>query len=215
MGDVAKEGRTVLFVSHNMAAIQNLCPRSILIVNGRIHSDSSTQAVIKEYLGSIQDQTKIDLAMREDRRGEGGIRFTGVELLNEEMRPMENAITGDKLRIRLHYKRTTEGVFRKCRLGVSVNALGNPFFLASNDLVRNDELIINRDSHIDCVINNLPLSKGDYYLNLFMESNGMIQDWVQGAKELTVVDGDFYGTGRNYPPGWEGRTVLVKHRWEW
>jgi lipopolysaccharide transport system ATP-binding protein len=51
---VAKEGRTVLFVSHNMAAIQKLCPRSILLVEGRLALDSESTRVIQEYLGGAR-----------------------------------------------------------------------------------------------------------------------------------------------------------------
>lgn len=50
MGDVAKEGRTVLFVSHNMAAIRNLCERGVLLDQGRVLIDNDSALIIKEYL---------------------------------------------------------------------------------------------------------------------------------------------------------------------
>jgi hypothetical protein len=50
-------------------------------------------------------------------------------------------------------------------------------------------------------------------LHSFVEASGVIQDWVIGAAELSVIDGDFYGTGRNYHSGWQGKGVLVKHGW--
>ena len=46
-----------------------------------------------------------------------------------------------------------------------------------------------------------------------MEVNREIGDWIQNAVELEVVDGDFYGSGRLYPPGWQGKGVLVPHQW--
>src|SRR5262249_56036649 len=53
MGDVAREGRTVFFVSHRMAAIQALCPRTILLRKGTIAMDSTTPAVLREDLGDL------------------------------------------------------------------------------------------------------------------------------------------------------------------
>lgn len=50
MGDVAAEGRTVLFVSHNMVAVQNLCPRSIWLQEGQIVADGETAVIVKDYL---------------------------------------------------------------------------------------------------------------------------------------------------------------------
>jgi homopolymeric O-antigen transport system ATP-binding protein len=54
MSDVAREGRTVVFVSHNLAAIGRLCPRSLLLVDGRVAADGATGAVITQYLAAVQ-----------------------------------------------------------------------------------------------------------------------------------------------------------------
>jgi lipopolysaccharide transport system ATP-binding protein len=215
MGDVASRGRTVLFVSHNMAAIENLCSRSILVAHGQIAIDGSTQDVIGAYLKSTQELADFNLAERHDRRGEGAIQFKAVELLNDRYEPVGFPRTGDKLIIRLHYEAKPEDEFKNCRVSVTVKGNAKTYFLTSTELVSDTELILRGQSYLDCIIEELPLSKGQYYLNLFMETNKVIQDWVEAAVRFSVVDGNFYGTGRNYPPGWEGQTVLVKHSWQW
>ena len=53
MGDVAKEGRTVLFVSHNMAAVRNLCDSAVLLSKGRIQFGGSPDETISEYLHAL------------------------------------------------------------------------------------------------------------------------------------------------------------------
>ena len=63
------------------------------------------------------------------------------------------------------------------------------------------------------MIPNLPLSAGHYQLGIFLECNGVVEDWIVDGLELQVLDGDFFGSGRNTPLGWEGRVVLVKHYW--
>src|SRR5215216_6391460 len=56
MGDVANEGRTVLFVSHNMNAIQRLCPRSILLEKGRLVAQDDTASIVRNYLHESQPE---------------------------------------------------------------------------------------------------------------------------------------------------------------
>src|SRR5205823_2270454 len=61
MGDVAKEGRTVLFVSHNVPAIQSLCTRAIVLHGGHIAHDGETEEVVRQYLNSFQDRNTVPL----------------------------------------------------------------------------------------------------------------------------------------------------------
>lgn len=215
MGAVAKEGRTVLFVSHNMAAIQNLCQRAILLSSGIIEADETAQQAIDMYLGSIQNNGALALSARTDRQGRGEILITKIDLLGEDYQPINNAMSGREVIIRLYYATNKKDVFRNCRMSVSIHINGTAYVLLSSELVTNDELVLTGDGFVDCIIPGLPLSRGEYYLSSFIEANKTIQDWVEGAAVLSVIDGDFYGTGRNYPPGWEGQTILVKHHWKW
>jgi lipopolysaccharide transport system ATP-binding protein len=58
MGDVSKsEGKTILFVSHNLAQMQQLCPRGILLENGSLHMDSDMPTIIQNYLVTVNKQT--------------------------------------------------------------------------------------------------------------------------------------------------------------
>jgi lipopolysaccharide transport system ATP-binding protein len=68
--------------------------------------------------------------------------------------------------------------------------------------------------YVDFSIPELPLSAGDYVLEFFVDSSGVAQDELAAARSLSVVDGDFYGSGRDYPVGWAGKYVLVKFGWE-
>lgn len=80
MGEIARDGRTVLFVSHNLDAVRSLCPRSILIQDGRLVADGPTGEVIRTYLESSSLQLpgdRIDLD-RAPRRGTGEVRIRAV-----------------------------------------------------------------------------------------------------------------------------------------
>jgi homopolymeric O-antigen transport system ATP-binding protein len=80
--------------------------------------------------------------------------------------------------------------------------------------VSDDCLDLSPEGFIDCILDELPLSLGTYYLGPFIEVNGQVQDWLESAATLHVEDGNFFGTGRNYPQGGAGATVLVRHRWQ-
>lgn len=78
MGDVAREGRTVLFVSHNMDAVQRLCTRCLMLRRGLIAAEGPTASVVAEYLsrevGTAGPDTVIDLSDAR-RSGSGEVRF--------------------------------------------------------------------------------------------------------------------------------------------
>jgi lipopolysaccharide transport system ATP-binding protein len=106
MEDLRKGGRTVLFVSHNMAAVENLCSRGIWIDAGRVRQDGATHEVIKSYLSTFasSEQTAADLSEVKGRHGSGEIRYTGIAFLNSAGEPQPITRSGDSLRIRFFYR---------------------------------------------------------------------------------------------------------------
>jgi lipopolysaccharide transport system ATP-binding protein len=213
MEDVAKQGRTVLFVSHNMAAIQNLCQRVVLIDQGKLEKDGQARSVINAYIERIFELTTTSLMDRTDRSGLGDIFVSAIEFLGHEGNQIPHATSGEELIIRLHYKSRGKQVLKNCRVSVSIHKDERVYFLMSTELVNKTQLDLKGNGYIDFIVPELPLSQGTYYLVPFVESNHIIQDWIVGGAQLSVTDGDFYGTGKNYPRGWQGASVLVKHRW--
>ncbi|HWO43948.1 MAG TPA: ABC transporter ATP-binding protein [Candidatus Eisenbacteria bacterium] len=210
-----REGRTVLFVSHNMAAVENLCERAVLLKDGAITSIGATREVLDAYLSEIRGLAATPLVERRDREGEGEILAARIELLDGAEKPAQYQISGQPLIIRFHYtSNNKDTLFRNCRVSVSVNKSGRCYFLLSTDLVDTRLLDLQGEGFIDFIVPELPLSGGTYSLGAYIESNKVIQDWIDDAAEMTVVDGDFYGTGRLYPPSWQGKSVLVKHSWK-
>jgi len=214
MQDIATQGRTVIFVSHDLAAVEKLCRRAILIESGQCKMDGPTSAAIKEYQQSVVETASLDLATRGDRRGDGHVRFVRIQLLDENENEPGVFLSGQQLRMRLHYKSTDSRPLVNCRVSISINGWGKTYFLASTELHMENSLTLPSEGFIDCVVDELPLSLGIYYLSPYIEVNGITQDWLESASTLRVEDGNFYGTGKDYPKGWEGKTVLVKHRWE-
>ena len=98
-------GRTVLFVSHNMAAVENLCARALWIDSGQLRMDGNAKDVIKGYLGSYasDEQSGQELQV-ESRTGTGEVRFTSVELLDPDGAASPIIQSGDGLVVRMHYR---------------------------------------------------------------------------------------------------------------
>lgn len=84
IGDVAKAGRTVLFVSHNMGAVSALCDRTILLANGRIQAGGPTPQIVTRYLSDLfQPQNESLDGMRLAGHGEK-VRFSDIRLVSED-----------------------------------------------------------------------------------------------------------------------------------
>jgi len=214
MQDVAADGRTVLFVSHDLAAVEKLCSRAILLDAGRCRADGPTKETIAHYQAAIVEAGSVDLNTRKDRRGAGLVKFSRIQILDEHFREPGVFLSGKPLRVRMHYLATGSKPLENCRVSLTFNGWGKTYFAASTELVSDDCLNLSPEGYIDCVIDELPLSLGTYYLGPFIEVNGEVQDWLDSAATLQVEDGNFYGTGRDYPKGGAGATVLVKHRWQ-
>ncbi len=214
MSDAAKHGRTILFVSHNTAALTNLCHRGVWLEKGRLVDDDAIAPVIEKYLRSLRATTPWDLSNYQDRQGRGRVRFTRARFEDKLGNTVEHGVSGEPLVVALDYESADSRPLPNCRASVTFyDGLGQALFNCSSELVIRDPVTLPSSGTIRCVIPELPLSQSQYVLTLFLQVNREIEDWIQNAIELNVIDGDFYGTGRLYPEGWRGKGVLVPHQW--
>jgi lipopolysaccharide transport system ATP-binding protein len=104
MNKVARAGRTVLFVSHNMTAIEELCQRAILLKNGRIEHSGPTHQVVADYLTSTVGDSAWEIDEHTDREGTGNALITSLELLSGETHtPITDLTFRQSFRLRIHY----------------------------------------------------------------------------------------------------------------
>jgi lipopolysaccharide transport system ATP-binding protein len=214
MSDVAKHGRTILFVSHNTAALLKLCDRGLLLEKGALIDDGAIEPVIQKYLKGLRAAKPEDLSSYTNRQGRGRVKFTSVHLEDASGNVVEHGISGEPLVVALDYESDERRPLPNCRVSVVFyDGLGQALFNCVSELVIQDPITLPPSGTIRCVIPRLPLSQNQYVLTLFLEVNREIEDWIQNAIEVDVIDGDFYGTGRLYPAGWRGKGVLVPHQW--
>jgi lipopolysaccharide transport system ATP-binding protein len=106
MDGLRSGGRTVLFVSHNMAAVENLCSRGIWIDGGKLLMDGPAKEVINAYMSASSGGAMAGAQFSESTRrlGTGAIRFTKVEFLGPDTTPAAVVRCGDRVIVRMHYR---------------------------------------------------------------------------------------------------------------
>ena len=215
MGGVAQEGRTVLFVSHNMATIQALCTRSILLQVGRIAFDGAVEGAINMYLVSAEQlREKQPLAFREDRVSGEIFRFAKVEFLDTTaMIHLNTVVSGQSVSIRLKYLCQAENLLDDVVVSIGFNTkLGTFIFACRSDAVGKTFRIFPGEGFLTCKIAKWPLSFGRYTYNLIALKHGRTLDWVKEAGFVDVETGDYYGTG--VLPAHTHQGVFINFDWD-
>jgi lipopolysaccharide transport system ATP-binding protein len=199
MDNLRSGGRTVLFVSHNLVAVENLCSRAIWIDNGQIRKDGPAREVIEAYMSGFAavDPGNVDLRSA-DRRGIGGIRYTGIEFLDGDNRPKNLIRSGDSLVVRLHY--AAEHRIANPSFGFEIYTnLGTRLTKVSTWAAGLDIPAVERGSgHIDVELCFLNLMPARYSLSLWLESTSIAVDFdvLDHCVSLDVEPSDAYGSGR-------------------
>ncbi|MCC6456084.1 MAG: ABC transporter ATP-binding protein [Caldilineaceae bacterium] len=210
MEDVASEGRTVLFVSHNMGAIATLCDRAILLKQGQIEKVGMTDDVIDYYQQNVAGKEGTALSERLDRRGEGEVRFTQVEFFDAEGKAVSTAISGQPLTIALDYEAERDFTYLDFAVGFRTPA-GSPLILCRASHHVGAFNIPQGSGKVFCHIDDLPLADGNYYLNVSVQQNKVIFDWIERAALINVITLDFYRNGSTPDKGHS--PILLRTEW--
>lgn len=214
MKDVAGAGRTVILVSHNMAAIQHLCERAIYLRSGKLVASGPAEEVIASYLKAASGPAAANLADRVDRTGNGRVRFTSFALRDAAGREL-NALTcgGDGI-IELQVHNPERKPVNQLLVSVGIDDdLGVRVAQLSNELTGQSLTEIDSEKFSVCIrVPRLPLKQGAYKLTVFSSVGGEVADWIQDAVSLDVDAGDFFGSGK-VPPEGQGH-LCVDHRFE-
>jgi lipopolysaccharide transport system ATP-binding protein len=211
MGSVAKEGRTVLFVSHNMAAVTNLCRRGLVLEQGRVVYAGTQAEAVARYLTSCRALGR-SLRDRDDRVGSGEVRVVAVEVRDSAGRTLDVAASGQDVDICLRYE-ASHG-FRSPRViaGLCVKTqFDAPVFLQHNRLTRDEWGALPPRGTFVCRVPRLPLPPAAYRITYSLMHDGEYLDAMEDAYELTVTGGDFFGSGE-VPPATHG-CCLVDASW--
>jgi lipopolysaccharide transport system ATP-binding protein len=206
------DGRTVLFVSHNMASIQNLCTRVMLLSNGKIDTIGTTENVIDYYLKKFRDEEVTnDIATRKDRRGNGILKFIDFWIENNENEAIYLLSSGMSFKIVLKIKNNSLETINNIRVSIGIDDnQARRITVLGNDLSgQNISFQPNETKNVTIMIPENPFQAGFYYFTLFSSIENSISDWIINAGSFQVEQGDFFNTGRIAQNG-QG-PILIKH----
>lgn len=206
MQDVSmKEGRTVLFVSHNMSAVKNLCTKGIILEHGKIFYQGDIDSAVSKYLSSGSTEAEVNLRDRKDRQGGDKFRFTEIILKDSNSENINQVISGEPLLIEVKYtgKADLSGNFI---FSISFNdGFGNTKASFVNDEMGIRFSNLDKSGSVFLKIPRLLLRSDSYSIRLFASLNGTgqenILDCIDNAVNIQVLPGDFWKSGRQNRSG--------------
>ena len=211
MEDVARQGRTVLFVSHNMPAVANLCNRIIHLKSDHIVEYDDPQQGVAAYLQEVNASIESgDIDSMKRSKGLNSI-IKKVEFFDPKGNPVKSIPTCGELRIKIHYShdkpipRPFFGVYFENQMGVRI-------FWIQTALQKGLLPDLPPSGSIECHIPRVPLIPGVYYLTLGCGTGRRQLDFIPSACKLIVHEMDVFGTGRLPKP--EQGLVLVDADWQ-
>ncbi|MDO9579644.1 MAG: ABC transporter ATP-binding protein [Bacteroidales bacterium] len=211
MDDVAREGRTVLFVSHNMGTIENICGWGILLESGKIISKGDIHSVVSDYLSD--DFSSGHKSLQNCKRlGNGKIQIINSHLESSDGEVIQVAKSGEPVVFCFEYENHeckpnervsfSFGVYTDKEFG-----LFHYYSHFSGIYFKN----ISKRGWVKCLIPELCLAPGNYLLMTYTLVSGERADWPQVYLPITVVGADFFGTGNSNLSSWG--PILVKGKW--
>ena len=209
MRDVATDGRTVLLVSHNMAAIGSLCSRAVLLRNGRVALAGDVGEAIEAY-STYEDSTLVgDLRDRHDRTGSGGVRATTISMTAADGELTRSIRYGQPFDILIDYE--AKAPFDHVLASVSINMLDGTRVATLSSGFRNESFSVAKGAGtLACRVPGLPLRPDTYALDVFMHGHHAFHDYVERAMTFDIAPRDVYGTGR-MPQRNEGALITDYH----
>ena len=198
MRTVASEGRTVLFVSHNLQAIERLCTRGILMQGGALLYDGPVSQACQHYMSSLTTWNSNSRLELHPRQGDAHARITKFEVLNVEGRPLSRIAAGEDILIRIHY--FAQKTIRTPWFGFALVTTAGVRILntVSNDTGTEIESIKGQGI-IDLHIRGLTLAIGHSLCNLAISnSRGTYHDYLTEVPLLDIIESSSLPRSRTY-----------------
>jgi lipopolysaccharide transport system ATP-binding protein len=220
MGDVSKEGRTVLFVSHNMAAIENLCPRSILISQGKVDCIGESKEIIANYLstmgfrGTNEIPGQFDLSNHENKYSKD-IVVRRIKIMNDKEEYSNVLLMGRPVSIYVSLYGFAK--YRDATVGLIIKNLRNEWLTSITTGMSCSSVEVPRTEEEEAVLHipRLPLAPGKYYIDISIYQIGIGRiDYTDNLAYFDVVEADVYNNGGSQTFTPNLGTFFIDATWE-
>ncbi len=202
MRDVGRSGTTILFVSHNMAAIESLCSRGILLDRGRVALDGGVRELVQEYHRRVLTaQADVSTNLSEvDSPTRVYKIFRSASLLNEQGEPANFLPVGGRFHFRLILDVPTPVESPSITISIDDN-VGQRMLSLQTPLTNPVLPRLQQAGVLECVIEQFPLAPGDYWVKLGLATGPDELDEIERVMRFTVTEGDVFGQGRAHHRG--------------
>jgi lipopolysaccharide transport system ATP-binding protein len=215
MQEVTRGGRTVLFVSHNMTAVQSLCTRAILMGNGSVVGSGAVSSVIAQYLSLISSGTsadtngKVALADHPNRKSSSRKVLQELQVLCNGQ-PTAEVPIGSSVTFQMKYELPYEnpalsGVIFICKPD------GQRLIMSHSRINARVEVTHGTTGTLEAKLSELPLVPGTYRIDLTVSSPDEDYDYIEHVMDLKVIASDYLGTGEL--PAESQAIFAMKSRW--
>mgnify|MGYP001083225297 CR=1 FL=1 len=200
MENVAHEGRTVLFVSHNMAMIEKLCPNVLLLRNGQIDMKDNAVITINKYLSSELNSSTIHNLNNDEikRTGSGDVKFTKIYMTSKEGEYSNQIKVGEQAGIYFEVFGLTDR--RSIEIGFSIYDSNKIRISGINSRDLNNfsfDIDSGEKKIIHCIIPQQNLAHGQYYIDVMLRTLGMeVLDYIEQAYHLEIIPSNYFNTGK-------------------
>ncbi len=198
MQDISKgDGRTVLFVSHNMAAVKSLCSRGILMDQGKVVFEGDVNECINFY-GSRK--TSINkFAHKKKTHILDNVRILDIKILNQYGEKITTVFSGNKIVFK--FKILKENFKDPIDLGIGFYSSDDtPQFHCSTEVIKKPYVLDSDEFLSTLIIEKWPLIEGDFYINVYIRSRQKLLDYIKEAMWIECEKGDYFNTG--VVPSW-------------
>jgi lipopolysaccharide transport system ATP-binding protein len=212
MDSVSKSGRTIIFVSHNMGAISQLCSRCLVIRNGCLLAQGKPDEMINWYLSSLNPgNISGKLNLSPERMGDGRLKFTEAFIEDQNINQTSRPISGKKMTIVVKFE-AKSSIQKVIFMNLISNHLGIPVTHLTVESMGYKFNVKKGSGTVRCIIPRLPLPIGRYRIDLsaFDESGRL--DSITGALYFDVTVSHFFSTF--FTPPAKYSTALIEHCWE-
>ncbi len=200
MSEFASTGRTVLFVSHNMPAIESLCPRTMLVSGGRIVADGPTNEVVPQFIKSMVhsddglDRAETDLSGHPRRPRSAKEILKTLRILDESGALSTGLPLGNACTFELSFH--SQGLPRGLGFSIALSTpqgqrIGVLHSRIHSRMVTNGE----QSGVVKCVVDDLSLLPGEYIVDVAVGTWDKVLDSIDGAARITVLPTDYFESG--------------------
>lgn len=203
------EGRTVLFVSHNMVSVQKLCDRCIVLENGSINFDGKTEEAIVKYL--VKRKPEFNFQRRKILKESNEAKISNITFYNENGDIIDTILAGQKLIV--DFNITINKVLIDLTVGIGFyDESNNPMFHCSTEtLSKSFNPKKTGDFVAKLIIDRWPLNSGKFYINAYLRSINNLLDHIEECHWIDSEKGDYFKTGKL--PNWN-KGFFCDHDWK-